>query len=361
MTARLAATDLRRMRMTALGLNPAAPLPSPGPAAAVERLLALQGQDFPAAQWGLALRSRLAGGAGTAAEVRAAFDAGELVRSWPMRGTVHVLAPHDIGWMQTLTNPRVLAGWPKRREFLELDLETFERARALAVEALAGGGRMSRAALLAHWQDAGIELRTGWSYHLVWALNQTGTLLFGPGSANDRDLDLVLAADWVAAPRLLDGDEALAELTARYLRGHSPATAADIAWWAGISQTEVKRGLARSGAHEVDAGPLGRFWMHEDQHDAPPVPRGTLHLLGAFDEHLLGFKNRSLHVDPAFTSDVMTKNGIGAATIVLDGRVIGVWRPAELSHRYLGDPPSAATQRRVDRELQRFEAFRAAS
>lgn len=55
------------------------------------------------------------------ASVRAACDAGEIVRSWPMRGTLHLVAAEDIGWMCALTAPRMFAQSAKRRQELGVD------------------------------------------------------------------------------------------------------------------------------------------------------------------------------------------------------------------------------------------------
>ena len=73
-----------------------------------------------------------------------AFNSGLIVRSWPMRGTIHLLAAEDIGWMQKVTNPRVLSGAAKRREFLGISDETLEKLVEVSVDALRGSAGMDR-------------------------------------------------------------------------------------------------------------------------------------------------------------------------------------------------------------------------
>ena len=68
--------------------------PLPSAAAAVRHLLAAQGQDLPGALLSVALRTA----DGTRGVVEAALDAGEVVRSWPMRGTLHLVAAQDLGF-----------------------------------------------------------------------------------------------------------------------------------------------------------------------------------------------------------------------------------------------------------------------
>ena len=53
----------------------------------------------------------------------------------------------------------------------------------------------------------------------------------------------MLSDEWIPAPRRLERDEALAELALRFFRGHGPATVADLARWAGLGLTDVRRGL----------------------------------------------------------------------------------------------------------------------
>src|SRR5688500_6763060 len=99
--------DLGMLRLAALGLvGPGAP----SAAAAVRRLGALQAQDYPGALTSVALRtaSRLR------KDVEAALDAGEIVRSWPMRGTLHLVAADDLRWFLDTVGVRALNGVGKR-------------------------------------------------------------------------------------------------------------------------------------------------------------------------------------------------------------------------------------------------------
>src|SRR5436190_4653869 len=91
----------------------------------VRWMLALQGQDLPGAKWSIGLRAA----GGTQRGVEAAFDAGEIVRSWPMRGTLHVVAGQDLRWMLALTTPAAIASSAQRRAVLGLELADAERAR----------------------------------------------------------------------------------------------------------------------------------------------------------------------------------------------------------------------------------------
>lgn len=351
MTRPYSSNEVLQWRMAALGLMPPAREGTAGPDVAnssTERahhiadvghkFLAMQGQDFAAARWALGLRVP----GSTEVDVIAAFNSGLLIRSWPMRGTLHVVAAQDIGWMQALTSPRILGtSAQRRRDHLGLDVDLIEKVRGITIAALQGGGYMTRDSLMTRISQSGIEIQTGWSYHLVWFLAQTGTITFGPVAPNGREQYLVLADEWIKNPRNLSGDEALAELVQGFARAHGPATVKDLVWWTGLPQRDLKRGFAASGQHmqKITGAEGQEYWVLADQHvNVTPAESktGTVHLLPAFDEHLLGYTDRSvqLHRDHA-TAVVPGKNGVFRPTITVNGRTVGTWRRTAANRQVL--------------------------
>ena len=115
-------------------------------------MLALQSQDLPGARWSLGLR--LPGS--TDADIERALAVGEIVRSWPMRGTLHIVAPEDLGWMLDIAAVRQATWAAKRRGDLEITDEQLAAAGDIAVELMAGGSAVRRDALLAAWEGRGI-------------------------------------------------------------------------------------------------------------------------------------------------------------------------------------------------------------
>ena len=71
----------------------------------VRRLGAMQAQDYGQALWAIAVRAT---GSAIAA-VEAAIAERRIVRTWPMRSTLHVVAPENARWMTALSAPRRLA------------------------------------------------------------------------------------------------------------------------------------------------------------------------------------------------------------------------------------------------------------
>jgi hypothetical protein len=292
--------------------------PAASPAEAVRWMLAMQGQDYPGAKWSAGLRSKA-----TEAEVEAAFDAGEIVRSWPMRGTLHVTAADDLPWMLSLTAERSMKGADRRREIVGITLGELERARELAVEALPGRTALTRKSLLDAITAGGVSTAGQRGYHILWFLAQSGTLVLGPTSGREQTYARLEA--WVPNPRRLDPDEALGELASRYFRSHGPASVNDLVRWSGLTVREIKRGIAVAGAAlttlEVEGTHLLVGAESLDAGDDAPVL-----LLPGFDEYVLGYRDRSAMLAPErFDAIVPGGNGMFKATIVVDGEIVGTW------------------------------------
>ncbi len=318
-------TSPRELALLRLVAQRLAGPPAADATTALRGLLCAQGQDYPGALTSVALRSR----GRSRAEVTAALDAGEIVRSWPMRGTLHLLPADELHWLLELCGPRVLAGAAKRRASLGLTEADVERGRELAGAALAGGRRLGRAALL-EAIAAGVDVSGQRGYHVLWYLAQTGTLVLGP--TEDGDQSYVLLDEWVPRPRRPSGDEALAELARRYLTGHGPASDADLARWAGLTLTAVRTGIAAVRGELAAVEVEGReLLMAPDLPDRLASCRAEVEdavlLLPGFDEFVLGYADRTCAVPAEFADRIVPGgNGMFRSTVVHGARVLGTWR-----------------------------------
>jgi hypothetical protein len=320
----IAPSELGLLRLVAQRLAGPA---RPSAAAAVRRLGAVQAQDYPGALTSVALRA--AGRRRT--DVEAALDDGEVVRSWPMRGTLHLVAAGDLRWLLALLGARTLAGSTRRRQQLALTDADLGAARTVAVAVLGGGRRARREALLAAFADAGVDVGGQRGYHLLWHLAHTGVLCLGPAEEG-RQL-FVLFDEWVPPQAGRDRAEALGELALRYFTGHGPASVRDLARWAGLTLGDARAGLAsvRSelAALEVDGV---EYLLAPETPDLLATFRreaGGVFLLPGFDEFLLGYGDRSAVLDPQFADRIVPGgNGMFRATVVVGGRVVGTWARA---------------------------------
>src|SRR5581483_7294852 len=80
------------------------------PSEVVSWLGAVQAQDYLGALWAVGLRLRQV----IEADVEQALADKTIIRTWPMRGTLHFVAAADIRWMLELLTPRIVAGSARR-------------------------------------------------------------------------------------------------------------------------------------------------------------------------------------------------------------------------------------------------------
>lgn len=266
---------------------------------------AMQAQDYLGALWAVGVRTRNA----VEGDVERVLAARTIVRCWPMRGTLHFVAAEDVRWMLELLAPRVLARHRGRleRDF-ELDARTLRRSRTLVERALEGGGALTRAEIYAILEKAKISTVASRGLHILFALAHERVLCFG--ARRGKQPTFVLLDDWVPAGKLKPREEALGELARRYVRGHGPATAADFAWWSGLTLKEANEALALAQPDDVPV----------------PAAKPTVHLLPPFDEYTVAYKDRSAIVDPAFAKRVNAGGGIINAVVVVNGVVAGSWK-----------------------------------
>ncbi|MFG3714736.1 winged helix DNA-binding domain-containing protein [Micromonospora sp. NPDC047730] len=345
--------------MTSLLLRPHPTARPGGVADVVEWFGAMQAQDLASGMWSLGVRLP----ALNHADVHAALERREALRTWPMRGTVHLVPPRDVRWMLELTGVRSLAAAATRRAQLGLAEADADRAVDVLGAALAGGGRLTRARCLAALEAAGIGTAGQRGYHLLWYASVRGVTCLAPNVGTEQTFALL--DEWAPAPHRPDRDEALAILARRYVRGHGPVTDREFAGWTGLTLTDARRGLAAAGDALARVRVDGQEALVDAAlPDAPHVPvDDDLLVLPGFDEYLLGYKDRSLMLDAGHRDAIVPGgNGVFQATVVRGGRVVGTWKRAVGRDRVAVTvrpltPLGAAQRAGVERALGRYAAF----
>ncbi|MEO7110233.1 MAG: winged helix DNA-binding domain-containing protein, partial [Polyangiaceae bacterium] len=262
----------------------------------VRWMTAVQAQDFSAAKW--AIGSRCPGSVHH--DVELALATGKIVRSWPMRGTLHFLAAEDLHWILSLTSTRIVNAAKTRHDAAGLTKTVIERARKATLRALEGGGCLTRAEMHDVFRRAKIDPEKDRGYMLLWILAQAGVLCFGPVSGTSQTF--VLAGEWIKKRRERERDEALGELALRYFRSHGPATLRDFSTWSSLTLADAKIGLAvaRSLLAEIEIDEIAYF-LGPNVRDASLEKTDQIYALAAFEEFLLGYRDR----DAVMASDRM--------------------------------------------------------
>jgi hypothetical protein len=292
------------------------------PEEVVRWLGAIQAQDYLQALWAIGLRLKSA----TVADIEQAILDGRIIRTWPMRGTLHFVPPEDARWMLRLSASRILAKDGRRLEQLGLDEEIMERCKEIFYDALKGNERLSRSEMMKLLEEAGISTENQRGYHILWYVSQSGLICLGPMQAKQQTF--VLLDEWVSSSRDLSREESLAELARRYFASHGPATVHDFAWWAGLTVTEARSGLEAEMPELISETIDGKeYWMTSDAPGHIAYDKTGVDLLPAFDEYLIGYKDRTNVLTAEDAPRVVPgKNGIFLPTIVVGGRVVGTWK-----------------------------------
>jgi hypothetical protein len=277
-----------------------------GVAGMVRRLVGVQAQDFAGSKWALGLR--LIGV--DDAEVERAFNAGEILRTHLLRPTWHFVTPADIRALLLLTGPRVLAQNGSMCRKLSLDALTLRRSTAAMARALEGGRHLTRDALRAVVQHAGIAT-DGLQRMAYIMMHAELTGVICSGALEGRQFTYALLEERVAAPPPPDRDAVLADIAGRYLTTRAPATARDFAKWAGLTIAEASRAF--------DALPASRPIR-------VPAKAPRVHLLSIYDEYISSYRDRSAIVAPAHGQRLIQQGAALAWVIVLDGRIAGTFR-----------------------------------
>lgn len=290
------------------------------PEAVVSWMGAMQAQDYQGALWAIGLRSPHL----TSIDVEKAIIDRTIVRTWPMRGTLHFVTAKDVRWMLRLLAPRIIARFATRRRQLEIDDGVIMKSRRILEKALVGSTSLTRTELCRILEEAGIstdDQRGIWILHL---LAEMGVLCFGPYEG--KQPTFVLLEEWVPPGAELTKDESLATLATRYFTSHGPATLKDFAGWSQLPITEARLAINLAGTRLVKST-VGNidYWHTPNLPSAPG--KSTVFLLPGFDEFMLGYKDRS----PALAMEHSQKivpgnNGMFMPTIVVNGQVAGTWK-----------------------------------
>lgn len=259
----------------------------------------------------------------TKQDVKQALIDGKIVRTRPMRGTLHYVAPENIHRMLDLCASKTLNGFAKRRDFLWISDKFAEKALEIIDNALRGGKYLTRTQLGQTLQDWWVPMQTQRVYHLACYAATRKLICFGPPT--EKEETFVLLDQRASNPLKLNQDEQLATLATMYLTGHGPATVDDLARRSGLGKTLCKQAIA-SITDQCEVIQYNDKTYYSIPLSQKTIQKDTLLLLPWFDEYFLWYKDRSIVADTTHYEKMFTKNGIFFPLIVQNGRVVWVWK-----------------------------------
>lgn len=324
----LSVADIRRLRLRNQWL---VSRPDATASDVVTHMGALQAQELWSGEWSIGSRSSSL----DAAAVHDAAQNRRILRTWPMRGTIHFVPAPDAGWMLALGRTSAFKGVERRRDFLGLSEESAVAAIGVLRDALAHGEPVTRSECTRILEDAGLLTDRSQAYHLLWFAAQHGATCIGPQAGKEQTF--VAFDSWVDEPVELSRDDALAELAFRYFDSHGPAARKELGRWTALPAADVRRAIELAGdrlvAVETEHGEmlLSSSAAETIGSAAVKVPEvaSSVHLLSGFDEYMLGYGDRSAMMTAEQMKLVVPgSNGVFRPTVIDDGTVIGTWKRA---------------------------------
>jgi hypothetical protein len=255
----------------------------------------------------------------------------KLVKTWAMRGTLHLLAADELGlWVgaQGAVKPRHHVGsWLRHWGLTRKQANAMLAAIPVALE----GEMLTREALADEVASvtgiAGLDgkLRGGFG-DLLKPAAFAGDLCFAPNEG--RNVRFTRPADWLSEFEPVEVEAAAREVARRYLRAYGPATRETFARWFGISSpAQAGKWLAVAEPAEVSVEGAAMLALEEDLDELRAAePAGAVRLLPAFDHYVVAAPRDVEAVLPAARrAEVYRPQGWLSPVLVVDGVIAGVW------------------------------------
>ena len=314
---------------------------------------AMQAQEYAQSQWAVGVR--LPGL--QESDIEQAIADQRIIRTWCVRGTLHLVHADDVHWMLSLLGPRIISGAASRYKNLELDEKILKKTQSILSRTLKNNEPATRDELTAVFHKAGIEAKGERLTHILYYAAMNQQICIGPKRGNTPTYTLLHAP---TTKPFKDRPAAVAELAKRYFLSHGPATVNDFVLWSGLTITEAREGLeAVKPLLTSFTLEQKEYWMNEKQ---PEAAKPGLYCLPGFDEYVLGYEDRSHFLPAQHKNSVYTSNGIFNPVIVHKGAIIASWQRTFSKNEVTVTlnpftPLPAATLKKITTALQPYATF----
>jgi hypothetical protein len=281
---------------------------------------AMQAQTYPMAKWAIGVR--LPGS--TDSMIEQAINKGEIIRTHILRPTWHFVSSDDIHWMLELTAPRIKAIVLNYNKSIGEDETLLNKMLSPVEKILTKENHLTRQEIGERLKVEGMDIDNRRLSHIMSWAELEGVVCNGKVKGSKQTYCLLQEK----APKTfsLTKDEALERLARRYFSSHGPATLKDFVWWSGLLMSDARKGI-ESIKHNFAGETIGAetYWFRNDI-QLPPDTAPSALLLPAFDEYLVGYKDRLDILKAEYTRTVITKTGIFSPILTLNGEIIGMWK-----------------------------------
>lgn len=291
------------------------------PADIVSWLGAMQSQNYEMAKWGIGIR--LPGI--TNKQVETSVNAGEIIRTHILRPTWHFVAAEDIHWMHELSAPRLKPAFISYARMRGVDESLIKKTLDVVAAILQEHGHLTRQEIAEHLEARGFDTSgTTDARDVVQRAEVEGIVCNGEVRGNKQTYALL--HERVPKKYTLSKEEAIERLTRRYFTSHGPATLQDFLWWSGLTLTEIRKAIELIKHDFICETINGKDYWMPNNIQTPPAKTNFKHLLPAFDEFVVSYKDREEIIDERYYRKVLTMQGIFSPTIHYNGKAVGSWK-----------------------------------
>lgn len=316
---------------------------------------AMQAQDYNMAKWGIG--NRLNGI--TDKQINESLNRGDIIRTHILRPTWHLVSKEDFSWMLPLSAPRLKNIVRSGDKLIGLDDATVEEMNLLIRKELSKGVHLTRQEIGLHLKASGIHLADDrYLNHVMFRAEVDGIACSGELKGKKQTYRLL---EELVSFGSFDKDEALYKLAYKFFQSHGPATLHDFIWWSGLTITEARRSLELIKddflVEHIDAQ---QYIFHNCTPES--ILHKDVHLLSAFDEYLVSYKDRKEILAPHHNKKVITSNGIFQPFIINKGQTIGTWKKVPRKNGYkidvnYFDQVSKTVEKGVEKAIKSFYQF----
>ncbi|AWA30540.1 winged helix DNA-binding domain-containing protein [Flavobacterium magnum] len=283
----------------------------------VRHLGAMQAQDYGMAKWAIGMRS-----GESEAVVDDAINSGAILRTHLLRPTWHFVAADDIHWMLELTAPQIRVPLLSASARLGLDAKALHKSIIVIEQLLSVHKSMTREEIMQELVKHHVPVDHLKPAHIMMFAEMEQLVCNGP--MRGRQFTYMLLQERVGEPTGFTKEKALHDLSLRYFTSHGPATLSDFTWWSGLSVTNARVALESSKQQLESTETGGSVYWYRPQ--SIMAMNETVHLLPAFDEYLISYKDRIAAIDLKHQPKAFTKNGIFNPVILINGKAAGTWK-----------------------------------
>ena len=326
------------------------------PGETVRWMGAIQAQDYAMSKWAVGVRLMDP----DILNFQSAYDNGEIIRIHVLRPTWHLVSSDDIYWMLELSSPKVKSSLKTRHRQLELSDAIINMTQNILEKKLTGGISLTREEVAAEFNKEKIRTDENRLSHILFCAEMEGLVCSGPVKRDK--LTYSLLHERVPQKKDLLKDEALAELAKRYFNSRSPATLEDFIWWSNLSATDARNALEFiKPCLMSETTDSGKYWF-PDSFSSKKITGKQVHLLPAYDEFLISYRDRSSSLSGVHNKKTISNNGIFYPTIVINGQVSGLWKRTMIKEKvivslYFFEPPQKHVLNLIINTVDTFGKF----